>query len=250
MGAKQRQPDGEAIAAAEAAGLDARFAGLTPQEIIVRSVRDGFPGAIAAVSSFGADSAVLLHMIAEIDASLPIVFLDTGKHFGETLDYREALAADLGLTDIRIVAPDQAALDRLDPAGKLHLSNTDACCDIRKVEPMARGVAPFRAWFTGRKRFQAATRAALPVFEAVGPRVRINPLARWGTSDLADYMRAHALRENPLVAYGYLSIGCFPCTQPVKPGEEARSGRWAGQAKTECGIHLPGLDQAFSSAAH
>lgn len=250
MGAKQRQPDGEAIAAAEAAGLDARFAGLTPQEIIVRSVRDGFPGAIAAVSSFGADSAVLLHMIAEIDASLPIVFLDTGKHFGETLDYRDALAADLGLTDIRIVAPDQAALDRLDPAGKLHLSNTDACCDIRKVEPMARGVAPFRAWFTGRKRFQAATRAALPVFEAVGPRVRINPLARWGTSDLADYMRAHALRENPLVAYGYLSIGCFPCTQPVKPGEEARSGRWAGQAKTECGIHLPGLDQAFSSAAH
>ena len=117
MGAKQRQPDGEAIAAAEAAGLDARFAGLTPQEIIVRSVRDGFPGAIAAVSSFGADSAVLLHMIAEIDASLPIVFLDTGKHFGETLDYREALAADLGLTDIRIVAPDQAALDRLDPDG-------------------------------------------------------------------------------------------------------------------------------------
>ena len=250
MGAKPRQPDGEAIAAAEAAGLDARFGGLTPQEIIVRSVRDGFPGAIAAVSSFGADSAVLLHMIAEIDASLPIVFLDTGKHFGETLDYRDALAADLGLTDIRIVTPDQAALDRLDPAGKLHLSNTDACCDIRKMEPMARGVAPFGAWFTGRKRFQAATRAALPVFEAVGPRVRINPLARWGTSDLADYMRAHALREHPLVAYGYLSIGCLPCTQPVKPGEEARSGRWAGQAKTECGIHLPGLDQAFSSAAH
>jgi phosphoadenosine phosphosulfate reductase len=250
MVAKPRQPDGEAIAAAEAAGLDARFAGLTPQEIIVRSVRDGFPGAIAAVSSFGADSAVLLHMIAEIDASLPIIFLDTGKHFGETLDYREALAADLGLTDIRIVRPDPAALERLDPDGKLHQSDTDACCDIRKVEPMARGVAPFRAWFTGRKRFQAATRAALPVFEAVGPRVRINPLARWGTSDLADYMRAHALRENPLVAYGYLSIGCFPCTQPVQPGEDARSGRWAGQAKTECGIHLPGLDQAFSSTTH
>ena len=108
---------------------------------------------------------------------------------------------------------------------------------------MARGVEPFRAWFTGRKRFQAATRGALPVFEAVGPRIRINPLARWTTSDLADYMRAHDLRENPLVAYGYLSIGCFPCTQPVKPGEDARSGRWAGQAKTECGIHLPELEQ-------
>ncbi len=247
--AKPGQPDPEAAASAEAAELDARFGGLAPLEVIERSVHDGFPGAIAAVSSFGADSAVLLHMIAEVDASLPVVFLDTGKHFGETLDYRDALAADLGLTDIRIVTPDQAALERLDPAGTLHQSSTDACCDIRKVEPMARGVAPFRAWFTGRKRFQAATRAALPVFEAVGPRIRINPLAKWGTSDLAAYMRAHALRENPLVAYGYLSIGCFPCTQPVKPGEDARSGRWAGQAKTECGIHLPGLGEALTGTA-
>lgn len=247
--AKPGQPDAEAAASAEAAELDARFGGLAPLEVIERSVRDGFPGAIAAVSSFGADSAVLLHMIAEVDASLPIVFLDTGKHFGETLDYRDALAADFGLTDIRIVAPDQAALERLDPTGTLHQSSTDACCDIRKVEPMARGVAPFRAWFTGRKRFQAATRAALPVFEAVGPRIRINPLAKWGTSDLAAYMREHALRENPLVAYGYLSIGCFPCTQPVKPGEDARSGRWAGQAKTECGIHLPGLGEVLTGTA-
>ena len=114
---------------------------------------------------------------------------------------------------------------------------------------MARGVAPFHAWLTGRKRFQAATRAALPVFEAVGPRIRINPLARWTTADQADYMRVHGLRENPLVAYGYLSIGCFPCTQPVKPGEDARSGRWAGQAKTECGIHLAGLEKSLTDAS-
>jgi len=247
MAAKLRRPDDEATA--QAADLDARLGGLPPQKIIERSLRDGFPGAIAAVSSFGADSAVLLHMIAEIDPELPIVFLDTGKHFDETLDYRDMLAADLGLTDIRIVTPDQDALHRLDPDGRLHQSDTDACCDIRKVEPMARGVAPFRAWLTGRKRFQASTRAALPVFEAVGPRIRINPLAKWGTSDLANYMRAHALRENPLVAYGYLSIGCFPCTQPAKPGEHARSGRWAGQAKTECGIHLSGLEQSLASAA-
>jgi phosphoadenosine phosphosulfate reductase len=250
MAAKPRQPDADARAAEEAAELDARFGGLAPREVIEQSVRRSFDGAIAAVSSFGADSAVLLHMIAEVHAALPIVFLDTGKHFGETLDYRDALAADFGLTDIRIVTPDQAALDRLDPDGNLHQSDTDGCCEIRKVEPMARGVAPFRAWFTGRKRFQASTRAALPVFEAVGPRIRINPLAKWGTSDLADYMRAHALRENPLVAYGYLSIGCFPCTSIVKPGEDARSGRWAGQAKTECGIHLPGLGEALTGATH
>jgi len=121
--------------------------------------------------------------------------------------------------------------------------------EISVVEPMARAVEPLAAWFTGRKRFQATTRNALPVFEAVGPRIRINPLAKWTTSDLADYMRTHQLRENPLVAYGYLSIGCFPCTQPVKPGEDARSGRWAGQAKTECGIHLSNLDESLTASS-
>jgi phosphoadenosine phosphosulfate reductase len=241
--------DVEAGIAAEAAGLDALYGHLSALEIIERSVRDLFDGEVAAVSSFGADSAVLLHMIAEVDRALPVLFLDTGKHFGETLDYRDALAADFGLTDIRVITPDAAALERIDPTGMLHQRNTDACCDVRKVEPLARGVEPFRAWFTGRKRFQAATRAALPVFEAVGSRIRINPLAHWTTADQAAYMRAHALRENPLVAYGYLSIGCFPCTQPVQPGEDARSGRWAGHAKTECGIHLSGLEKSLTDAS-
>ena len=242
MAAKQGLPDAE-----EAAALDARFGQLAPQAVI-ELVRGRFgAGAVGAVSSFGADSAVLLHMIAEVDPALPVVFLDTGKHFGETIDYRDLLAADLGLTDIRIVAPDEAALERIDPRGDLHKADTDACCAVRKVEPMARGVSPFRAWFTGRKRHQAATRAAMPVFEAVGPRLRVNPLARWGTSELAAYMRRHDLRENPLVAYGYLSIGCFPCTEPAKPGEDARSGRWAGRAKTECGIHLGGLETSLSA---
>jgi phosphoadenosine phosphosulfate reductase len=250
MAAKPRLPDAaaEELVAARAALLDARHGDASPQEIIERVALDEFAGGVAAVSSFGADSAVLLHMLAEVDPALPVIFLDTGKHFGETLDYRDALAADLGLTDIRIVTPEEAALNRDDPGGILHRTDTDACCAIRKVEPMARGVEPFRAWFTGRKRFQAATRAALPLFEAVGVRIRINPLARWTTADLADYMRRHRLRENPLVAYGYLSIGCFPCTQPVKEGEDARSGRWAGQAKTECGIHLPGLDRSLGTS--
>lgn len=248
MPAKPEPLDADAAAATLAHDLNGRFGASTPQDIIAVSARH-FPGAVGAVSSFGADSAVLLRMIAEIDRALPVVFLDTGKHFGETTAYRDALAADLGLTDIRIVTPDEAALGRVDPAGDLHRSNTDACCDVRKVEPMARGVSPFAAWFTGRKRFQAATRAALPVFESVGPRIRINPLARWTTADLADYMRRHGLRENPLVAYGYLSIGCFPCTRAVQPGEDARGGRWAGQAKVECGIHLPGLDRSLVAAA-
>jgi phosphoadenosine phosphosulfate reductase len=234
---------------AEAAGLDALYGHLSAHDIIERSAGALFRGAITAVSSFGADSAVLLHLIAEVDRHLPVIFLDTGKHFEETLHYRDALAADFGLTDIRVIEPDAAALARIDPLGRLHESDVDACCAVRKVEPLARGVEPFQAWFTGRKRFQASTRAAIPVFEAVGSRIRINPLAHWTTADQADYMRAHRLRENPLVAYGYLSIGCFPCTQPVKPGEDARSGRWAGQAKTECGIHLSGLEKSLTDAS-
>lgn len=240
---KSGLPDGDVPA--RAAALEARHGRLDPQAVIKAALAEDFAGGLAAVSSFGADSAVLLHMIAEIDRKLPVIFLDTGKHFGETLDYRDALAEDLGLADIRVIAPDEATLAEVDPKGDLHRTDADACCAVRKVEPMARGIEPFGAWLTGRKRFQAATRAHLPVFEAVGPRLRINPLARWMTSDLAGYMRRHALRENPLVAYGYLSIGCFPCTQAVMPSEDARSGRWAGQAKTECGIHLPGLEAAM-----
>jgi phosphoadenosine phosphosulfate reductase len=235
-------------AIALAADLETRLGSAAPQDIIAAAAA-AFPGSLGAVSSFGADSAVLLHLIAEVDRDLPVVFLDTGKQFGETLEYRDALAADLGLGDLRIVTPREAALAARDPDGTLHQRDLDACCDIRKVEPMARAVEPFAAWLTGRKRFQAATRAAMPVFEAVGSRLRINPLARWGTAELADYMRRHDLRENPLVAYGYLSIGCFPCTQPVQPGDDARSGRWAGQAKTECGIHLPGLESSLASSS-
>ena len=249
MEQKPRPHEAGAEALAEAAGLDAAYGHLTPQRIIELSLKGHFVFEAAAVSSFGADSAVLLHMIAAIDRNLPIIFLETGKHFDETLSYRDALVSDFGLRNVRVIRPDAGDLARLDPDGRLHEASTDACCDIRKVKPLARALEPFRAWLTGRKRFQAETRAALPAFESVGPRIRINPLARWTTADQAAYMRAHALRENPLVAYGYLSVGCFPCTSPVRPGEDARSGRWAGQAKTECGIHLSGLDRSLTDAS-
>ena len=249
MLAKLKPLDRDTEVAIEAASLEARYGHLSPQDIIALSIGRFDAAGIGAVSSFGADSAVLLHMIARVDPALQIIFLDTGKHFGETMQYRDSLAADFGLRNVRVFEPLQAALSERDPDGRLHQSNTDACCNVRKVEPMARAVEPLAAWFTGRKRFQAATRAALPVFEAVGPRIRINPMAKWTTSDLAGYMREHQLRENPLVAYGYLSIGCFPCTQAVQPGEDARSGRWAGQGKTECGIHLSDLDHSLTASS-
>ncbi len=240
MALHRKPPEAFSTIEEKAAWLDETYGHLSAGEIVRVSIETLFPGAIGTVSSFGADSAALLKLIADVDPATPVAFLDTGQHFDETLDYRDRLAADLTLSNLQIVHPKADALGRFDPANDLHKSDTDQCCDIRKVEPMARAVAPFDAWFTGRKRYQSAQRAEMPVFEAVGPRIRINPLARWTTEDQADFMRAHDLRQNPLVAFGYLSIGCFPCTQPSVGGDE-RSGRWAGQAKTECGIHLDGL---------
>ncbi|RLQ86925.1 phosphoadenylyl-sulfate reductase [Notoacmeibacter ruber] len=240
MALHQKQPENFSSVEEQAAWLDETYGHLPAAEIVRLSIERFFPGAIGTVSSFGADSAALLKLIADVDPATPVMFLDTGQHFGETMAYRDDLSADLGLTNLQIVHPKAEMLSRLDPANDLYKTDTDQCCDIRKVEPMARAVAPFDAWFTGRKRYQSAQRAEMPVFEAVGPRIRINPLARWTTEDQANFMRQNDLRENPLIAFGYLSIGCFPCTQPSTDGDE-RSGRWAGQAKTECGIHLEGL---------
>ena len=244
MEARPKLPD----AALQAARLNETYGSEDAAAIIelaTKLFRDD--GGIAAISSFGADSAVLLHMISRVDPDLPIVFLDTGQHFGETLGYRDQLAADLGLRNIINLTPLSASIADKDPDAVLYQADPDLCCAIRKVEPMARAVEPYAAWFTGRKRHQAQTRAEMPVFEAVGDRIRINPLAAWTTAEQAAYMRAHNLRENPLVAFGYHSVGCFPCTKPVEPGQDARSGRWAGAAKTECGIHLTGLENALAS---
>jgi phosphoadenosine phosphosulfate reductase len=228
--------------------LEALYGHLPPQEIIRLAVEELFPCDIATVSSFGADSAVLLHLVASVDSSTPVLFLETGKHFDETLSYRDELVATLGLTDLRNIMPLPEKLATDDPDGLLHKTSTDACCAIRKVEPLARAVVPFAAWFTGRKRFQAETRAKLPVFEAVGERIRINPLAGWGSDDIAAYQEQHQLPEHPLIAYGYYSIGCLPCTEPSSP-DDPRAGRWAGKSKTECGIHLGGLDSSLDSSS-
>ena len=231
-----------------ASDLNVRFADASAAEIIAFAVSDGFAGAVGAVSSFGTESAVLLHLIASVKKSTPVLFLDTGKHFGETLDYKRDLILMLGLTDVRTIEPLPAKLEADDPDGLLHKASTDRCCDIRKVEPMVRAVIPFDAWFTGRKRFQAATRSALPLFEAVGERIRINPLAGWSEDDLADYLEKHKLPVHPLIPYGYYSVGCAPCTEPSPP-EDHRGGRWRGQAKVECGIHLSGLDASLTDSS-
>ena len=221
-----------------AAHLDRRFRGAGAREVIAAGVETLFRGRITMVSSFGADSAVLLHLLSEVDPSVPVTFIDTGQLFDETLAYRDELVDRLKLTDVRTVTPDAERLKRLDPEKFLWQSDPNLCCKIRKVAPLAEALADFPAWISGRKRFQNAIRAELPVFEADGPRIKINPLADWSAADVKTYSETRGLPEHPLVRHGFLSIGCMPCTSRVKPGEDARAGRWRGLNKTECGIHV------------
>lgn len=218
MAAKPGQPDTLSAKAVceQALALESRYGRLEPEPVIELALDNFFPEEqVATVSSFGADSAVLLHMISEIDNSLPVLFLDTRKRFGETIKYRDALITDLGLTDVRVVRPDRSALSKHDPSGNLHKSDPDGCCRICKVNPMAKSLEQFSAWFTGRKRFQSGSRKSLPVFEAVDARTRINPSALLTPADIESYLHTNNLRRHPLVAHGYLSIGCLPCTAPA-----------------------------------
>lgn len=217
--------------------LSAKFAALDAQKVLRLAIEDLFPGRIALVSSIGADSAVLLHMAAEIDKALPIVFVDTLQLFPETLAYRDALIERLGLTGVTTQMPDKAALAEADPENFLWASDPNRCCELRKVLPLAKALEGYEAWITGRKRFQAMTRTSLPLFEAEGERVKINPLAGWTQDRLEAYFETHDLPRHPLVKQNYLSIGCIPCTSPVRPGEDPRAGRWRGRGKVECGIH-------------
>jgi phosphoadenosine phosphosulfate reductase len=225
------------IGAEQAVRLAAEFESETAETRLRAAITDLFAGHIALVSSFGADSAVLLHMVSRIAPATPVIFIDTGHLFPETLIYRDQLVATLGLTDVRTVRPNAEELALEDPDVFLWSSNAQQCCRVRKVLPLGRALESFDAWISGRKRFQARTRQDLPVFEADGPRIKVNPLADWSAQDLLAYMAAHDLPRHDLVAKRYLSIGCIPCTSPVRPGEDARAGRWRGQAKTECGIH-------------
>jgi phosphoadenosine phosphosulfate reductase len=194
-------------------------------------------GRAAAVSSFGAESAVLLALVAEIDPATPVLFVDTGQHFAETLGYRATLAAVLGLTDVRDVRLSERERAANDPQDELWRYDPDACCRLRKVTPLDRALAPFEAWISGRKRHQAFSRIALPVVERVDGKTKLNPLAAWTASDIEAELVRRALPRHPLSLAGYPSIGCATCTRAVATGEDPRSGRWAGTGKTECGIH-------------
>jgi phosphoadenosine phosphosulfate reductase len=234
-----------AFTQADAERLNARFDGV-PADAMLRKLLEGeLKGRVAIVSSFGAESAVLLHMVAAVDKAIPLIFLNTQKIFGETLAYRDTLAEQLGYTDLRVFRPDPYDLAARDNTGLRWSYDPDGCCAIRKTLPLRRALAPFDAWISGRKAFQGKTRHALPRFEVEDGRLKLNPLADWDKARLDAYFEEHRLPRHPLEADGYPSIGCSPCTSRVKPGEDPRAGRWRGWDKTECGIHGPGEEPVF-----
>jgi phosphoadenosine phosphosulfate reductase len=229
-------PD-EAEAAQRAEALDQVLHHAAPAEVIESALRAVGRERLALVSSFGTESAALLKVTADVDPAIPVIFLDTGWLFEETLAYRDTLIEKLGLRDVRSIKPLQETLRREDPDNELWFSDPDACCRIRKVEPLKRALAPFEAWISGRKRFQGGLRATINVVEADGARLKFNPFANVTPAEIEAIFAGAKLPPHPLVTSGFRSVGCMPCTSRTLPGEDARDGRWRGRAKTECGIH-------------
>jgi phosphoadenosine phosphosulfate reductase len=221
----------------QAAVLDAALRDAPPAKVIETALQTVGRERLALVSSFGTESAALLKVMADVDPAIPVVFLDTGWLFEETLAYRDTLIATLGLRDVRSIKPLEETLSAQDPDRELWFSDPDACCRIRKVEPLARALKPFSAWINGRKRFQGGTRADITVVEDDGTKLKFNPFANVPREEIEAIYSLAKLPSHPLVASGYLSVGCMPCSSRIALGENARAGRWRGRAKTECGIH-------------
>lgn len=221
--------------------LNARYRHHGATAVMEAALRDAELGRIALVSSFGAESVVLLHMVSILDRRLPILFIDTEMLFAETLAYQLELTERLRLENVQVIRADRTALFERDNENLLHLHDPDACCQLRKTEPLQRALGGFDSWITGRKRYQGATRSRIEFFESeAGQRIKVNPLAHWGKADVADYIAENRLPRHPLVSRGYPSVGCAPCTTRVNDGEDERAGRWRDLDKVECGIHVVG----------
>jgi phosphoadenosine phosphosulfate reductase len=213
------------------------YAGLEGRQLISAAIKN-HPGRVALLSSFGAESSVLLHMVSEIAPDLPVLFLDTEKLFPETLAYRDQLVRELGLTNLQNIHPDPEDIARVDPDGILNTFDKDLCCHFRKTVPMQKAFSAFDIIISGRKRFHGAARSDLQYVSAQDGRIKLEPLAGFSPLDLSNYMIIHHLPSHPLKLQGYRSIGCVPCTSLGGTDDDPRAGRWAGSDKTECGIHF------------
>ncbi len=219
--------------------LNLEFDGKKPQEIIAWAVKE-FSPRFAMTSSFGPESGVLLHMASRVDPAIPVLFLQTGFHFPETIEYRDTLTRMLGLTNIvELTADPKKRADLMEQnAGVPYEKNPDLCCHINKVEPLDGVLKNYDAWMTGIRRHQTDVRKAIRIIEEYeGGLYKVSPLANFTSRDAWWYLKENHIPQHPLFEKGYLSIGCWPCTRPIQAGDDERSGRWAGRAKKECGIH-------------
>ena len=228
------RPDPDAVSQVDALNAQLTHHGAWD---VLNAAFDAVPD-LALVSSFGAESVVLLHLAAMVDRDIPVLFIDTEMLFAETLVYQQEVAERLRLRNVTIIRADAARTQ--DPDKTLHKRDTDACCALRKTRPLQQALGPHGGWITGRKRYQSQGRKSLAFFEVEDGtgRIKVNPLARWSPADVQDYMAENRLPRHPLVTKGYPSIGCAPCTSPVRPGEDPRAGRWRNSDKDECGIHF------------
>lgn len=225
------------VNAATAAKLNDALAQASPADIVAEAQRIVGPKRVAVASSFGIESATLLKIVADVDPAIPVLFLDTDWLFPETLAYRDLLVERLGLTDVRTITPSAQSVAAQDPGRDLWATDPDACCHLRKVEPLAEVLDDFDAWINGRKRYQGGERTQIPIVESEGARLKFNPLARATPGEIVKMFRAWNLPPHPLAGQGFTSVGCMPCTRRTSPGESARAGRWQDSDKTECGIH-------------
>lgn len=214
--------------------LKSLYGHLDGKELLEVLIRGELRGRLAVTSSFGAESAVLLDLVAQVDPATPVIFLDTNELFDETLAYRLDLEKRLGLTNVIVVRPND---EELAQAEDLWREDIDRCCELRKVRPLARVTRAFDALVDGRKRAHGFERGGISSIEDGGGVIKISPLASWSAERIEQAFAERNLPRHPLVAQNYRSIGCWPCTRPVDPGQPARAGRWAGKTKSECGIH-------------
>ncbi len=219
--------------------LNIEFEARKPQEIVAWAARE-FSGRLAMTSSFGPESGVLLHLVSRADPHIPVLFLETGYHFPETLKYKEDLAKLFGLKKVIELRADPAKKNELvvKHAGVPYEKDPDACCYLNKVEPMDAALKNYGAWMSGIRRHQTDFRKSIRIVEEYeGGLYKISPLANFTSRDAWWYLKEHNIPQHPLFEKGYLSIGCWPCTRPIQAGDDERSGRWAGKSKKECGLH-------------
>ena len=218
--------------------LNSKFADGEPRSILEHSILNLFKNKIAYVCSFGSESAIILHLISKISKDIPIIILNTHFLFKETIEYKNELLKLLGLRNYREVFPDDKLLKKLDSNNDLWKTEADKCCNLRKVLPLEKSLTNFEAWISGRKSYHLGERQNLKAFEIINNKIVVNPLFKSSRDFVENYFSLNELPKHPLVAEGYLSIGCKHCTIKTKNIRDLREGRWSDKTKTECGIHL------------